>query len=68
MNDTRGVETDSKGWPLLRSAQDFDCDGKHPMTKRSCVLGHHHGYHRDETGAEWLDEGDEQCGWHDPRD
>ena len=54
----QGVEKDSKGWPILRSAQEFDCDGKNPMTGRICVLGDHQGYHRDEIGAEWLDDGD----------
>jgi hypothetical protein len=52
------VDKDSKGWPILRSAQDLACDGKNPMTGRICVLGDHQGYHRDEIGTEWLDEGD----------
>lgn len=52
----QGVEKDSKGWPILRSAQDLACDGKNLMTGRTCLLGHHAGYHRDETGAEWLDD------------
>lgn len=41
-----------------RSAKDLGCDGKNPTTGRTCVLGHHQGYHRDDAGAEWLDEGD----------
>ncbi|TDO45672.1 hypothetical protein EV651_12861 [Kribbella sp. VKM Ac-2571] len=57
MNEaTRGLERDAAGWPSLRAAQDFDCDGKNPTSGRSCILGHHQGYHRDETGAEWLDD------------
>lgn len=52
---TRGPEKDAAGWPILRAAQDIDCDGENPQTGRSCILGHHRGYHRDETGAEWLD-------------
>lgn len=52
---TRGPEGDAAAWPILRAAQDIDCDGVHPKTGRNCVLGHHQGYHRDDTGAEWLD-------------
>lgn len=51
-----GVELDEKGWPILRAAQDFDCDGRNPATERPCVLGNHRGYHRDEVGVEWLDD------------
>jgi hypothetical protein len=51
------VELDDKGWPLLRSAQEMDCDGKNPTTGRPCIQGYHQGYHRDATGAEWLDDG-----------
>jgi hypothetical protein len=59
MNDTtRG----RMNWPALKAAQDLACDGKHPATGRPCVLGHHQGYHRDKTEAEWLDDGDD-----DPR-
>lgn len=47
---------DVTGWPILRAAQDIDCDGNNPTTGRRCVLGHHTGYHRDELGAEWLDD------------
>lgn len=71
MDDARGVRKDGKGWPLLRSAQELDCDGdgKNPMTGRLCVLGDHRGYHRDEVGAEWLDDGTEYARTlHDPRD
>jgi hypothetical protein len=53
---TRGPELDTGGWPILRSAQEIDCDGKNPATGRSCVLGHHNGFHRDELDAEWLDD------------
>jgi hypothetical protein len=42
------------GWPTLRPAE--RCDGENPMTGRGCINGHHQGYHRDETGAEWLDD------------
>ena len=42
-----------------RQKQELPCDSKNPSTGRICVLGHHNGYHRDETGAEWLDEGGE---------
>lgn len=42
------------GWPTLRPAE--HCDGENPMTGRSCAKGHHKGYHRDATGAEWLDD------------
>ena len=51
-----GIEKDSRGWPILRSAQDLNCDGKNPMTGRICVLGYHQGFHRDDTGVEWLDD------------
>ncbi|TCC19990.1 hypothetical protein E0H50_37850 [Kribbella sindirgiensis] len=44
------------GWPELRSSQDLECDGTNPSSKRPCVLGDHQGYHRDEVGAEWLDD------------
>jgi hypothetical protein len=53
---TRGAERDAAGRPILRVVQDIGCDGENPQTGRSCILGHHHGYHRDETGAEWLDD------------
>jgi hypothetical protein len=42
------------GWPDLRPAE--RCDGENPMTGRACIQGHHKGYHRDATGAEWLDD------------
>jgi hypothetical protein len=60
MNDTTRGGTN---WPALKAAQDFDCDGKHPMTGRRCVLGYHQGYHRDDTEAEWLDDGDVRPSW-----
>lgn len=50
------METDERGWPILRSAHELDCDGVNPFTERSCTRGHHDGYHRDVTGAEWLDD------------
>jgi hypothetical protein len=42
------------GWPELRAAE--RCDGENPMTGRPCVNGTHNGYHRDNSGAEWLDD------------
>ena len=42
------------GWPELRPAE--RCDGENPMTGWACVHGHHKGYHRDATGAQWLDD------------
>ncbi|WP_344149621.1 hypothetical protein [Kribbella yunnanensis] len=42
-------------WPILRAAQDLQCDGVHPLTHKACVVGDHRGYHRDESGARWLD-------------
>jgi hypothetical protein len=55
MNDTpRG----RVNWPALKAAQDLSCDGKNPTTGRNCVLGYHQGYHRDDTNAAWLDDGD----------
>jgi hypothetical protein len=47
-------ERDARGWPILHPAD--PCDGKNPVTGRDCVNGYHNGYHRDTTGAEWLDE------------
>lgn len=45
---------DGLGWPTLRPAE--RCDGDNPMTGRACINGHHQGYHRDTTGAQWLDD------------
>lgn len=45
-------------WPVLRSAQESDCDGRNPRSDEPCVLGYHQGPHRDEAGDEWLDDGD----------
>ena len=42
------------GWPAMRPAE--GCDGENPMTGRACINGDHKGYHRDATGAEWLDD------------
>jgi hypothetical protein len=58
--NTRGA--DERRWPELKSAKEIACDGKNPMTGRVCILGHHNGFHKDDTGAEWLDEGDEELG------
>jgi hypothetical protein len=45
-------------WPVLRSAQELDCDGRNPHTDDPCVLGYHQGPHRDTSGTVWLDDGD----------
>lgn len=50
-----GVELNERGWPILRSAQEIDCDGRNPSTDEPCLLGYHRGYHRDADGVEWLD-------------
>ncbi|MET9269160.1 hypothetical protein [Kribbella sp. NPDC003557] len=71
---TQGEPKDGGTWPVLRAAQDFDCDGINRVTERPCVLGDHRGFHRDEVGAEWLDDGTEdRPQWldqrpYDPRD
>ncbi|TCC23641.1 hypothetical protein [Kribbella speibonae] len=49
------VEKNESGWPVLRSAQEIACDGINPLTGLACVVGYHRGYHRDKTGARWLD-------------
>lgn len=51
---TEPVETDKRGWVVLRSSP--ACDGRNPMTGRVCLLGDHKGYHRDTAGAEWLED------------
>lgn len=43
-------------WPVLRASQDIPCDGVNPLTNLSCRLGYHKGLHRDEVGAHWLDD------------
>jgi hypothetical protein len=48
--------TDDRSWPVLSASRTEPCDGVHPKTGRTCVLGYHNGYHRDAAGAEWLDE------------
>ena len=45
-------ERDARGWPILHPA----CDSVNPVNRHGCVLGHHAGQHRDDTGAEWLDD------------
>ncbi|WP_134120211.1 hypothetical protein [Kribbella kalugense] len=42
-------------WPSLSPSRSEPCDGKNPDRGIGCVLGYHHGYHRDSDGAEWLD-------------
>ncbi|GAA3110397.1 hypothetical protein JOF29_001362 [Kribbella aluminosa] len=49
------VEKNERGWPILYAAQDLACDGINRLTDRACIVGQHRGYHRDETGARWLD-------------
>jgi hypothetical protein len=49
-------ECNERDWPMLCPAD--RCDGTNPMTGRVCAKGHHQGYHRDVSGAEWLDDGD----------
>ncbi|MDX3004485.1 hypothetical protein PWY87_22545 [Kribbella solani] len=52
------MEQEAQGtrpWPVLRSAQEIECDGRNPSTGRSCMLGYHRGCHRDADGVEWLD-------------
>ncbi|MEV6894273.1 hypothetical protein [Kribbella sp. NPDC051137] len=50
------MTTEPTGWPELRAADPDPCDSSNPSTDRPCVLGYHNGYHRDMTGAEWLDD------------
>lgn len=45
---------DKRGWVILSAAE--KCDSANPMTGRACENGYHKGYHRDASGAEWLDE------------
>ncbi|NIK54650.1 hypothetical protein [Kribbella shirazensis] len=49
-----GGEPNETGWPTLRPTE--RCDGENPMTGSACINGHHKGYHRDASGAEWLDD------------
>jgi hypothetical protein len=49
-----GGEPNETGWPTSRPAE--RCDGENPMTGSACVNGDHKGYHRDASGAEWLDD------------
>jgi hypothetical protein len=54
--DLTGQRT--REWPVLRAAQELECDGRNPRTGDPCLLGYHRGPHRDEAGFEWLDDGD----------
>jgi hypothetical protein len=47
------LERDARNWPILHPA----CAVQNPTNRHACVLGDHHGYHRDDTGAAWLDNG-----------
>jgi hypothetical protein len=49
-----GGSEEETPWPHLETAG--RCEGINPMTGRPCTLGDHQGYHRDATGAEWLDD------------
>ena len=55
-HETCGVELNERGWPILRSSDAEPCEGRNPVADRACVRGHHNGYHRDSSGAEWLDD------------
>lgn len=48
------IEADPKGWPILHPSE--PCEGENPMTGLACAIRFHKGYHRDASGAEWLDE------------
>ena len=50
-----GAAADDRSWPVLSASRTEPCDGVHPESERACVLGYHHGYHRDVAGVEWLD-------------
>jgi hypothetical protein len=50
----RPDRSNETGWPEMRPAE--RCDGENPMTGKVCIKGHHHGFHRDDSGAEWLDD------------
>lgn len=39
---------------VLQSAREIRCDGRNPHSPR--LLREHHGYHRDKSGAECLDD------------
>ncbi|GAB3815090.1 hypothetical protein HDA39_006276 [Kribbella italica] len=52
----RSGEASPQDWPVLQSSSSDPCDGNNPMTGRPCRLGYHQGYHRDDTGAEWLED------------
>jgi hypothetical protein len=47
------IQREKPGWP---SHGTRTCDGVNPLTGRACISGYHQGYHRDASGAEWLDE------------
>ncbi|GAB3820215.1 hypothetical protein [Kribbella italica] len=51
--DSPELERDAHGWPILHQA----CDSVNPANRHRCVVGRHVGEHRDDTGAEWLDNG-----------
>ena len=55
MNDTEAA-TSERSWPVLRASDPDPCDGVHPTSRETCVLGHHSGYHRSASGVEWLDD------------
>jgi hypothetical protein len=54
-DEGRRPARDDRGWVFLHAA-DEACDGSNPMTGQPCRLKYHQGYHRDASGAEWLDD------------
>lgn len=54
--DTETTGATGTGWPELSASRAEPCDDCNPLTERRCELGYHDGYHRDATGAEWLDD------------
>lgn len=51
--DPPTLERDAHDWPILHPA----CAVLNPTNRHACILGDHQGYHRDDTGARWLDNG-----------
>ena len=53
-DDGDDLERGGRGWPIPHPNE--PCDGNNPLTGRACLNGYHHGFHRDVSGAEWLDD------------
>ncbi|TWD84747.1 hypothetical protein FB561_5941 [Kribbella amoyensis] len=51
--DPPELERDARDWPILHPA----CGVLNPANRHACVLGDHQGFHRDDTGMRWLDNG-----------